>query len=238
MSKIWKWAAAICALVGWAGMCFGQGMNGTNGAAGAGGGGMSMALPSMQWNLVIPLVVPLVVGALKGLLPSVPSRWLPVVAVVVGFLSDLLIASVSGVSSNPGLGAILGAAGVGVREVKDQLFRGTSADAGTKVGLWMALLVAAGAIGCAHFDVTQTYLDPETKIVFTNRARATLVFSKEVMKRIDIAKRTKTSSSLIGATGFESSVDSEGVKAAGKAMGDAAAEAMRASLGLPPVPFP
>lgn len=100
-------------------------------------------------------------------------------------------------------------------------------------------LAAASAIlaaGCAHFDVTQTYFDPDAKTAFTNRFRATIFFRKYDLKNLNVAVRTKAGSKLIGASGVDGSVDSNAIQATGKAMGDAAAEALRASLGVPPLP--
>lgn len=99
----------------------------------------------------------------------------------------------------------------------------------------LGLLIALSS-GCAHIDVTQTYWDPEAKVTITNRARGTFFASKEALKRVDIAVRTKTSSKLLGASGWESSGDPETVRAIGNAIGEAAGAAIRSSMGVPPIP--
>lgn len=91
--------------------------------------------------------------------------------------------------------------------------------------------------GCAHVDVQMVRFDPETKIVWTNRARATFFMNRELAQKLELCYQTKTSTRMIGAVGVSSQPDPEAIKALGSAMGDAAAEALRASMGLPPVPL-
>jgi hypothetical protein len=76
---------------------------------------------SNLWQAVIPVAVPLLIVGLKFLIPMVPGWLLPIIAPVLGGLADAVIAFVSGGTANPVLGAILGSAGVGLREVVDQL---------------------------------------------------------------------------------------------------------------------
>ena len=77
-------------------------------------------------QLLIPIVVPLVLAGLKRLAPSLPSWLLPVLAPFLGALS----AGLSGVT-DVGTGAVLGAAGVGLREVVDQSRKAITTPAAT-----------------------------------------------------------------------------------------------------------
>lgn len=71
--------------------------------------------------LVIPVVVPLLIAGLKKFIPNVPTVFLPVLAPLLGVLADWII-QMSGVHTG-GLikGAFLGAAGVGLRELQNQV---------------------------------------------------------------------------------------------------------------------
>lgn len=92
--------------------------NVTNVMAGAPAAGAIGVPQGFQW--LIPVLVPVVVGVFKALLPNVPTRLLPGLAIVVGALSDLAMSSVGLTGgSNPMLAAVLGAAGIGMRELKE-----------------------------------------------------------------------------------------------------------------------
>lgn len=75
------------------------------------------------------IVVPLVITALKMLVPKIPSSWLPVIAPLLGTLGDGLTSYFTGNAPNPALGALYGAAGVGIREVIDQIKQAAMAKA-------------------------------------------------------------------------------------------------------------
>ncbi len=68
---------------------------------------------------IIPVVVPVAIAALKQWLPRLPKAWLPVLAPVLGAGLDIL--TTHQVGAGTALGAALGAAGVGLREIVDQL---------------------------------------------------------------------------------------------------------------------
>jgi len=66
-------------------------------------------------QLLIPILVPLEIAAVKKLAPMLPSWLLPILAPILGGFQ----AGITGISS-VGAGAVLGLAGVGVREAVDQ----------------------------------------------------------------------------------------------------------------------
>lgn len=78
---------------------------------------------------LIPVLVPLLIALLKGWAPKIPKRLLPIIAPLLGGVADAAIAWASGGTPNPLLGAALGSAGVGLREVVDQM-RGQGSGAG------------------------------------------------------------------------------------------------------------
>lgn len=69
------------------------------------------------------------------------------------------------------------------------------------------------ATGCINFDISQTYYDADAKQTVTNRARGTFVLAKSAVEKIEIARRTKTTSALIGAKGAETANDTEALGA-------------------------
>lgn len=71
--------------------------------------------------LIVPVIVPLVIAVLKFVVARLPSWLLPILAPILGGLADAGIAWASGSTANPMLGAVLGSAGVGLREIVDQL---------------------------------------------------------------------------------------------------------------------
>jgi len=73
------------------------------------------------WKLVIPIAVPILIAGAKYLIPMLPGWLIPIVAPLLGGIADALVAWLAAVPANPVLGLILGSAGVGVREVADQL---------------------------------------------------------------------------------------------------------------------
>lgn len=68
-----------------------------------------------------PLVVPLVIIAVKRFGPRLPSWVPPVLAPLLGIAIDQINAMMSTHTPNPLIAALLGLAGVGVRELKDQI---------------------------------------------------------------------------------------------------------------------
>lgn len=80
------------------------------------------AAPANNWiTALIPLVVPIIVAGIKLALPRLPKAWLPIAAVALGAGLDLVSHWTTGSTSSPLLGAIMGAAGVGIREILDQV---------------------------------------------------------------------------------------------------------------------
>lgn len=71
--------------------------------------------------MLIPVVVPLLIAAIKKLIPKIPGWMLPVLAPILGAAVDIASFYATGVSLGPVWGAALGSAGVGLREVIDQL---------------------------------------------------------------------------------------------------------------------
>lgn len=84
----------------------------------------SPATPSgFNWSMLIPFGVPLIVAFLKTkVAPNLPTQWLPVIATVLGGLSDYLLQLAGAHTSGTLVALLLGAAGVGVREIVNQWF--------------------------------------------------------------------------------------------------------------------
>ena len=69
---------------------------------------------------LIAALVPLVVAFIRRMLPSIPKSLLPILAAVVGPVVDQLLALIPTMNAIGWQAALLGLAGVGVREVFDQ----------------------------------------------------------------------------------------------------------------------
>jgi len=109
---------------------------------------------------LIPVLVPLIVAVGKWALPKVPTWILPILAPALGALVDYLTTLAAGTIANPILGAALGSAGVGVRELFDQVKGRLAEGPAAKLPLLLlcvALPVASlstGVTGCAAFSNT------------------------------------------------------------------------------------
>jgi hypothetical protein len=95
----------------------------TNSASGTVSPPVSPMDMTMAWNILIAALVPLAVAGIKKLLPNIPKVAWPVGAALLGILSNWLLAEAGALPhSSWELGALCGAAGVGVREIADQTF--------------------------------------------------------------------------------------------------------------------
>lgn len=70
---------------------------------------------------LIPLLVPVVIAGIKWVIPSIPTVWLPILAPLLGAAIDLVAYWAGRPGVDPAVGAVLGAAGVGLREIYDQV---------------------------------------------------------------------------------------------------------------------
>jgi hypothetical protein len=71
--------------------------------------------------VIIPLAVPVIVAILKQWINNLPTWSIPIFAALLGELLNLLSLLAGGPSVGPLAGVALGASGVGVREIYDQL---------------------------------------------------------------------------------------------------------------------
>lgn len=78
-------------------------------------------LHPLSFAALIPFATPLLIALLKGLAPHIPKLWLPIIAPILGALLDIIIHYAGGQNVGVLTGALLGSAGVGVREVLDQV---------------------------------------------------------------------------------------------------------------------
>lgn len=74
-------------------------------------------------QLLIPVLAPLLIAGGKLLIPRIPRWLLPILAPLLGGALDALAAYATGGTANPVLALALGSAGVGLREIVDQLKR-------------------------------------------------------------------------------------------------------------------
>lgn len=98
------------------------------------------------FDSLIPVLAPLLVALIKTVIPRVPKPLLPLLATGLGVGLDYLGQAAGLSASNPILGAVLGAAGVGLREALDQTKKSLAGTASVVV-LFLALSFAF--TGCA-----------------------------------------------------------------------------------------
>lgn len=71
--------------------------------------------------LAVPVLSPLITAAMKWLIPKLPSWSIPMICTGLGTLSAYIAQWSAGVDLSVGVAIGLGLAGIGVREILDQL---------------------------------------------------------------------------------------------------------------------
>lgn len=130
-----------------AGVAFGQ--TGTNTLQAVAPSGPVAATPTLDWlTLLTPLLVPLVLGAWKKWATDIPGWATPLLAPLLGGGLTVIEHYTGAPGVNPLVGVVLGLAGVGVRELQDQVRKTvTPANATPILFLMGTLSFLAG--GCA-----------------------------------------------------------------------------------------
>lgn len=123
--------------------------------------------------IVIPLLVPILVAIAKYFMPKLPGWTLPILASLLGAVIDFISSKLGGPGVGPLLGLILGAAGVGAREILDQLKQTKAAATGTAVGVLAFALLLFGSLvplgmGCAGKLAPGGDYSPGTTSLSTN----------------------------------------------------------------------
>lgn len=148
------------------GLCFAQTNDvvGTNtvGTVADGGGGATLTPATSTWETIlliaIPLVTPMLVRLLALLIPKIPTWFLPVLAPLLVVLANFISELLNGPSVSPLMAVLLGAAGVCVREVKDQVQqKAVEIKAARATALLLIPFLLIGFTGC-----TTTQVDPVT----------------------------------------------------------------------------
>jgi hypothetical protein len=73
------------------------------------------------WNALIVAVVPLAVAGIRSVLPRLPKLLWPVLAMVFGVAGEWLLSQSGATGGSWEVGALCGAAGIGLREITKQL---------------------------------------------------------------------------------------------------------------------
>ncbi len=68
---------------------------------------------------LIPVLVPVLLAVGKLFVPKIPRLWLPILAPILGAAIELLTSGA--LTTNTAWAAVLGSAGVGLREIVDQM---------------------------------------------------------------------------------------------------------------------
>jgi hypothetical protein len=102
---------------------------------------------------LIPILVPALIALLKSWVPKIPRSWLPILAPVLGALIDAATAYLAGKEVNPVLAMALGSAGVGFREIYDQV-SGNAQKPVLRTILPVFVLAVVGLSACATPQVS------------------------------------------------------------------------------------
>jgi len=124
---------------------------------------------------ILPLLVPILVTGVKTLLTKVPTWMLPILAPALGAVIDLISAKIGGFGASPILAAALGSAGVGLREIKDQVqqrIQNKGPLPPTVVGLLLLGALSFGFVGCK--SVNPTTGQPEYNPALTQQVKDAL----------------------------------------------------------------
>ena len=81
----------------------------------------TVTAPPTNWSLLIAVAVPAIIAGLKSWIPKMPTWMLPVLAPILGAALDLVMQLSGSPTSGVVNSALLGSAGVGLRELQDQL---------------------------------------------------------------------------------------------------------------------
>lgn len=163
---------------------------------------------------LIPLLTPVLVAVVKVLVPRIPRPLLPWLTPLFGAAIEWL-GHVAGLTSgNLLVGALVGAAGVGVREAWDQARK--SAVAWDKAALFLVTLGAVAFLtpGCASYTTKQTDISHESEtasraITTTVKVR-TLFDSDSQLAKSKALQTDKTQSSET--SGLSQTSSSEGLR--------------------------
>lgn len=69
------------------------------------------------WQMLIPIVVPALIAILRAYIPTIPKKYVPFIAPLLGAIIDILLNFAHLGGGVGAVGAVLGTAGIGVREL-------------------------------------------------------------------------------------------------------------------------
>lgn len=149
-------------------------------------------------NLICIVAIPAVVSLLRSWLPTLPKAWLPRVAILLGAGVDLLASSSFG--QGTAMGAICGAAAIGLREVVHE----TKKQITTPLLPLLLCLALLPIVGCARFGTKQTdySYDPTTgqliRAITTKAASYTCFESKSKLATWQASQTDKSQTAKVG----------------------------------------
>jgi hypothetical protein len=156
----------------------------------------------------IPILVPLLIALIKVMVPRIPRLLLPVLAPIFGAGMEIIGHYAGLTDGNTGSGMILGAIGVCVREVIDQLKKATSGNLVPPVTCFICLCFIL--TGCARFTTVQTdeRINEKTgeKTKITTRASSSTFFdSKSNLAKWKATQNEKSQGAEVGGLSQEAS---------------------------------
>jgi hypothetical protein len=178
---------------------------------------------------LIPVLVPVAIALLKALFAKLPSRWLPVLAPIIGGVIEGAMAVSGLVDNTSGIGVVLGAAGVGLRELLDQL-RKPNIPPGA-AALLLALLVLIP--GCSVIRVSNDKVTGEATRVTCYVPAWPWQDSTKSIEKLTVYSRTNYFSSSLSGLDESQQTSSNAVGLIQAVTAGAVSGAVRAVTGKP-----
>jgi len=149
------------------------------------------AAAPVSWpQVIIPILTPLIIAGVKLIVPRIPSMWLPILAPMLGALLDYVAHLSMGSALNPLAGVALGAAGVGLREVVDQVKRNMKVTTLMPLVAVAVCLLSLGLGGCMSLETRIDRALPEGKAKHVS-ATITGKFSSTQVEAVNFSKTKK-----------------------------------------------
>lgn len=158
-------------------------------------------------TILTPILAPLAVALAKTISARLPRWTLPLIAGLIGGLIDICAALLTSHEFSGANGVLLGLAGVGLRELVDQLRK---TDFRSLNCFWMVLIATPLCLsGCARFSTVQTERRYDqgklTAEITTRAASATFFEAKSSLAKWKATQTEKSQSAEVGGLSQDSS---------------------------------
>lgn len=113
---------------------------------------LAKVLANNKLPMLLAVIVPALLAVVKLVLPKLPPWLLPILAPGLGWAGNWLMTQAGLSTLPPEWAALLGSAGVGIRELKDQVHTRIGGPAGNGAVVGLLLLGSLAVVGCADLN--------------------------------------------------------------------------------------